>query len=198
MREFVRNNAIWQYLHGFESLTQTITFLQCLIIYLIHSNSSSSYILRRPQNFVKSSPFFWLQYIQSKVRGRFRKILWPSQNIWTLKTCLGSMINIFRSCPADIHMAELFANNDINIDSFTSFVWNFRLVGLNLSDFQISIIKNRQIVVCQRFRRICICLTNFNNQKPANSSKVLPRVSVQGVESLWGDCRFIPADWGSQ
>ena len=22
------------------------------------------------------------------------------------------------------------------------------------------------------------------------------RVSVQGVESLWGDCRFIPADWG--
>ena len=26
---------------------------------------------------------------------------------------------------------------------------------------------------------------------------VFPRVSVQGVESLWGDCRFIPADWGS-
>ena len=24
------------------------------------------------------------------------------------------------------------------------------------------------------------------------------RVSVQGVESLWGDCTFIPADWGSQ
>ena len=23
------------------------------------------------------------------------------------------------------------------------------------------------------------------------------RVSVQGVESLWGDYRFIPADWGS-
>ena len=22
------------------------------------------------------------------------------------------------------------------------------------------------------------------------------RVSIQGVESLWGDCRFIPADWG--
>ena len=40
----------------------------------------SSYILRRPQNFAKSSPYFWLQYIQSKVRGRIRKILWPSQN----------------------------------------------------------------------------------------------------------------------
>ena len=25
----------------------------------------------------------------------------------------------------------------------------------------------------------------------------LARVSVQGVESLFGDCRFIPADWGS-
>ena len=24
-----------------------------------------------------------------------------------------------------------------------------------------------------------------------------PRVSVQGDESLWGDCRFVPADWGS-
>ena len=27
---------------------------------------------------------------------------------------------------------------------------------------------------------------------------VMPRVSVQGVKSLWGDCMFIPADWGSQ
>ena len=33
---------------------------------------------------------------------------------------------------------------------------------------QISIIKNRQIVVCQSCRRMCICLTNFNNQKPTN------------------------------
>ena len=31
----------------------------------------------------------------------------------------------------------------------------------------------------------------FSNCNPAS------RVSVQGVESLWGDCRFIPADWGS-
>ena len=23
------------------------------------------------------------------------------------------------------------------------------------------------------------------------------RVSIQGVKSLWGDCRFIPVDWGS-
>ena len=35
-------------------------------------------------NFSKSSPYFWLQYIQSKVRWRFHKILWLSQNIWNL------------------------------------------------------------------------------------------------------------------
>ena len=33
------------------------------------------------QNFAKSSPYLWLA-----LRWRFRKILWPSQNIWTLKT----------------------------------------------------------------------------------------------------------------
>ena len=37
-----------------------------------------------PHNFAKSSPYSWLQYTQSKLRWRFRKILWPSQNIWTL------------------------------------------------------------------------------------------------------------------
>ena len=26
------------------------------------------------------------------------------------------------------------------------------------------------------------------------ATRGLSRVSVQGVESLWGDCRFIPAD----
>ena len=41
--------------------------------------------MRRPRNFVKSSPYFWLYVLRSKVRWRFCKILWPSQNIWTLK-----------------------------------------------------------------------------------------------------------------
>ena len=48
-------------------------------------NTYSSYILRRPQNFAKSSPYFWLAiHTRTKVRWRFCKILWPSQNIWTL------------------------------------------------------------------------------------------------------------------
>ena len=46
--------------------------------------------------FAISSTYFWLQCIQSKVRGRFRKILWPSQNIWTLivwKSLLSSILS---------------------------------------------------------------------------------------------------------
>ena len=34
--------------------------------------------------FSKSPPYFCLQYILTKVKWRFRKILWPSKNIWTL------------------------------------------------------------------------------------------------------------------
>ena len=38
----------------------------------------------KPQHFAKSSPYFWLALHRTKVRWRFRKILGPSQNIWTL------------------------------------------------------------------------------------------------------------------
>ena len=41
--------------------------------------------------FAKSSPYFWVQYIQSRVRERFCKILWPSQNIWTLNSIIESL-----------------------------------------------------------------------------------------------------------
>ena len=54
-------------------------FITKQVVYLHDKN-----ILRRPQNFAKSPPYFCLQYIQTKVRWRFLKILWSSQNIWTL------------------------------------------------------------------------------------------------------------------
>ena len=41
---------------------------------------NASRILRRPQNFAKSLPYFCLYELYSKVRWKFRKILWPSQN----------------------------------------------------------------------------------------------------------------------
>ena len=36
-------------------------------------------------HFAKSSPYLWLELHRTKVRWRFRKFLWPSQNIWTLQ-----------------------------------------------------------------------------------------------------------------
>ena len=35
--------------------------------------------------FIYSPPYFWLALHRTKLRWRFLKILWPSQNIWTLK-----------------------------------------------------------------------------------------------------------------
>jgi hypothetical protein len=38
--------------------------------------------------FAKSSPYFWLALHRTKVRWRFDKFLWPSQNIWTTEKFL--------------------------------------------------------------------------------------------------------------
>ena len=60
----------------------------------------SSYILRRPQNFAKSPPYYCPMKCQSKSGWRFSKILWPSQNVWTLfflmKTHCHVYCNVYR------------------------------------------------------------------------------------------------------
>ena len=56
-----------------------------------------NYILRRPQNFAKSSPYFWLVLHLTKVRWRFCKILWPSQNIWTLLSSVKTSGRVFKN-----------------------------------------------------------------------------------------------------
>ena len=38
----------------------------------------------KPIRFCEILPYFWLALHRTKVRWRFRKILWSSQNIWTL------------------------------------------------------------------------------------------------------------------
>ena len=46
---------------------------------------------------------------------------------------------------------------------------------------------------------LILCSKNKVDLGPASYRLIImrsSRVSVQGVESLWGDCRFIPADWG--
>ena len=40
-------------------------------------------------------------------------------------------------------------------------------------------------------------VVDLNKNLCEKSKPHTTEVSVQGVESLWGDCRFIPADWGS-
>ena len=47
--------------------------------------------MRRSQHFAKSPPYFWLALHWIKVRWRFRKMLWPSKNIWTLHRIMTSV-----------------------------------------------------------------------------------------------------------
>ena len=44
--------------------------------------------MRRPKKFEKSPPYFWLALQRTNISWRFRKILWPSENRWTLITHL--------------------------------------------------------------------------------------------------------------
>ena len=73
---------VWDHVKNFQRTFTLVHFWKLVHLLILEY---SSYILRRPQSFAKSSPYFWQQYIQSKVRWRFCKNLWPSQNIWTLK-----------------------------------------------------------------------------------------------------------------
>ena len=61
-----------------------------------------SYILRRPQNLAKYPPIIWLAVWRTNNWWRFRKILWPSQNIWTLQNAWNckSQIPFFKNCVA--------------------------------------------------------------------------------------------------
>ena len=47
---------------------------------------------------MKSPPYFWLALHRAKVRWRFRKILWPSQNIWTLLSYPGEFSSKIKFC----------------------------------------------------------------------------------------------------
>ena len=56
---------------------------QCSAV-ICHFLKVDIHILRRPQNFSKSPPYFWLALHRTKVGWRFCKILWHSHNIRTL------------------------------------------------------------------------------------------------------------------
>ena len=59
---------------------------------------------------------------------------------------------------------------------------------------------NRQLITLLSRSEVQIDIISINDRFNSNFgilNREGGRVSVQGVESLWGDCRFIPADWGS-
>ena len=83
--------------------------------------NQSSYILWRPQNFAKSHPYIWLALHRTKVRWRFCKILWPSQNIWTLKEIRENTLSILQQPEQhqQIKHVQTSSNKRIRSYSFT-------------------------------------------------------------------------------
>ena len=79
-----------KYYSKLQSLWQELRDKRCLFIGITKLHRIYPYNLsiysEKATKFAKSSPYFWPQYIQSKVRWKFRKILWPSWNIWTIQS----------------------------------------------------------------------------------------------------------------
>ena len=83
VKNVLMNYFYWKRLEKIKCLFMIIKYNNLLTFPAV-PNGYSLNTLRRPQNFAKSTPYFWLALHRTKVRWRFRKILWPSQNIWTL------------------------------------------------------------------------------------------------------------------
>ena len=78
----IRGNVSFYHIEVF--LNDKTIFNQFNVIKFSEFGTIRVYFLRRPKNFAKSLHYFWLALDRAKVMWRFRKILWPSQNIWTL------------------------------------------------------------------------------------------------------------------
>ena len=79
-------NIYWFSHHA--SVVLGLGFFASYSIFLFVSNIAtckSSYIdSEKAKKFCENFPLLLSYVVQSKVRGRFQKCLWPSQNIWTL------------------------------------------------------------------------------------------------------------------
>ena len=84
-----------------EGKTSIIYF--CFMIQFIYSEKATKFCEIFPLLF-----FDYSIYMQSKERGRFRKILWPSQNVWTLNDSFSSTLI------KDSDAEELLHISDIN------------------------------------------------------------------------------------
>ena len=90
----------------------------------------SSYVLIRPQNFAKSPPYFCLYVLQTKVRWRYRKILWPSQNIQTLQSN-----NLPNSLNTKHLFQKLYCMNPSDLDWSCSSLYRIYFISLDQKNF---------------------------------------------------------------
>ena len=76
-------------MRSLEQFIQTVKGQNNFFIKFIYSEKATT--------FCKMFTLFCPMYCQSKIRGRFRKILWPSQNIMTVFFYLFSKVSHFYS-----------------------------------------------------------------------------------------------------
>ena len=114
-------------------------------------------MLRRPQNFAKYFPYFWLCVLQSKIRGRFRKILWPSQIIWTLQ-----------GQPWQTGLFELARQIDIyKFDIFWTGFWNSEIWGILLGQTVFM-----KCILCSAYCPTCTYANFLSEKKILNVTTV--------------------------
>ena len=101
------------------------------------------------------------------------------------------------------HILEYSANNDSLKRLKSCYIWFLILKILHslitaAQSETVSILNSsgKQSLGSLRIKNTVVCCI-FTSSKRLLVQCPFFRVSVQGVESLWGDCMFIPADWGS-
>ena len=121
------------------------------------------HILRRPHNFVKSSPYFWLALHRTKVRWRFHKIVGPSQNIWTL---IVGGLKVKNNCWRHLWMTSgdrwlpyspSAGTNDSILWVRMVTGWNYYLLTLVNSQINQNNLHQNFKYVINDFQRFCIC-----------------------------------------
>ena len=139
-----------------------------------------------PQNFVKFPPYFCLQYIQTRVRWRFHKNLWPSQNIWTLWSVLTEIsvsLSTENFCAKQMKQANLYltynAQAEIRILNFIycQFMkYTYLFFILASPCWHPSKSKYLLLILSQcSFHRNCLCMEKMIDLLPVNGSFMMKK-----------------------
>ena len=112
--------------------------------------------------FAKSSPNFWLALHRTKVMWRFRKILWPSQNIWTLLKLLQQLdffptyqLYVVLSCKLYHHARPQ------NVTRYQEMNLSDLLILLSIIEFSSHIFAKLQLCIGYRITSTHSCAEDF-------------------------------------